>query len=53
LRKNKCFYIVDGKPTKVLVGFDWYIQNIDKPDAKLVEKILKARSEGIELEDNE
>lgn len=53
LTANKCYYIVDGTPTKTLVGFDWYIQNIDKPDSKLVEKVRKARETGIELEEEE
>jgi len=53
LTANKCYYIVEGKPTKVLVGFDWYIQNIDKPDSKLVAKVLKARETGIELTEEE
>lgn len=53
LKENKCFYIVNGTPTKVLVGQDWYIQNIDKPDSKLVAKVLKARETGIELTEEE
>lgn len=53
LTANKCYYIVDGTRTKTLVGFDWYIQNIDKPDSKLVEKVRKARETGIELEEEE
>lgn len=59
LKEEKCFYIVDGIPTKTLVGHDWYMQNIDKPDSKLVEKVRKARANNLsdeieeETEDNQ
>lgn len=53
LKRNKCVYVVDNIPSKTVVGHDWYIQNPDKPDSKLADRIRKARKENGEIEEVE